>query len=147
MPVLAAYVIGLIFGTGIALSGMANPAKVLNFFDVAGSWDPSLIFVMGGALAVTFVGYRLVLKRPAPLLAQAFQVPTSRLIDGKLLGGSAVFGIGWGLSGFCPGGALPALGTGSTDVFIFVAAMLAGIAIAKTIMASRSPSAPAAGTR
>lgn len=147
MPVLAAYVIGLIFGTGIALSGMANPAKVLNFFDVAGSWDPSLIFVMGGALAVTFIGYRLVLKRPAPLLAQAFQVPTSRLIDGKLLGGSAVFGIGWGLSGFCPGGALPALGTGSTDVFIFVAAMLAGIAIAKTIMASRSPSAPAAGTR
>jgi uncharacterized membrane protein YedE/YeeE len=147
MPVLAAYIVGLIFGTGIALSGMANPAKVLNFFDIAGTWDPSLIFVMGGALAVTFVGYRLVLKRPAPMLAQVFQVPTNRTIDARLLGGAAVFGVGWGLAGFCPGGALPALGTGVTDVFIFVAAMLAGIVIAKAIMSARTPSAPAVGMR
>ena len=131
MRILTSYVIGLVFGIGISISGMANPAKVLNFFDVAGAWDPSLAFVMGGALIVTFIGYRYVLKRPAPMLSTSFQLPTRSDLDLRLIGGSAVFGIGWGIAGFCPGGALPALGTGQSDVFIFVAALLAGIAAAK----------------
>jgi uncharacterized membrane protein YedE/YeeE len=131
MKLVAAYAIGLIFGLGISISGMANPAKVVNFFDVAGSWDPSLAFVMGGALLVAFVGFRVVLRRPAPALADAFQLPTRRDLDARLLGGSAVFGIGWGIAGFCPGGALPALGTGVPEVFVFVAAASVGILAAR----------------
>jgi uncharacterized membrane protein YedE/YeeE len=127
----AAYAIGLIFGLGISISGMANPAKVLNFLDVAGSWDPSLAFVMGGALAIAFVGYRIVLKRLAPTLAPTFQVPVARDLDARLLGGSAIFGIGWGIAGFCPGGALPALGTGRPEVLIFVVAAAIGILAAR----------------
>lgn len=131
MRLIVAYLVGLVFGTGIGLSGMANPAKVLNFFDLAGGWDPSLIFVMGGALATTFIGYRLVLRRPAPVLAQGFQLPASRGIDARLLGGAALFGIGWGIAGFCPGGALPALGTGRWQAFLFVGAVIAGIYLAR----------------
>lgn len=131
MRVLVAYCIGLVFGLGIALSGMMNPAKVLNFFDVAGAWDPSLIFVMGGALAVAFIGYRLVRRRGAPLLDARFHLPTRRDLDMRLIGGSALFGVGWGIAGFCPGAALPALGTGRREVFVFVAALIAGILIAK----------------
>ena len=131
MRLIVAYVIGLVFGTGISVSGMANPAKVLNFFDISGSWDPSLIFVMGGALITTFIGYRLVFGRRAPVLADRFQLPASRSIDASLLGGAAVFGIGWGIAGFCPGGALPALGTGRWEVFVFTAAVIAGILIAR----------------
>lgn len=131
MRLIVTYLIGLIFGVGISISGMANPAKVLNFFDVAGIWDPSLAFVMGGALAVTFVGYRYVLRRPAPVLSAAFQLPTRRDLDLPLIGGSAVFGVGWGIAGFCPGGALPALGTGVTDVFLFTGALMVGIFVAK----------------
>jgi hypothetical protein len=127
------YLIGLIFGVGISVSGMANPAKVLNFFDVAGRWDPSLALVMGGALIVTFIGYRFVLRRPAPMLAQTFQLPTRRDLDLPLLGGSALFGVGWGIAGFCPGGALPALGTGRSEVVIFVAALVAGIVGARLV--------------
>ena len=134
MRLAAAYPIGLIFGIGISMSGMANPAKVLNFFDVAGSWDPSLIFVMGGALVVTFLGYRFVLQRPAPVLAPKFELPTNRNLDARLLGGSALFGVGWGIAGFCPGGALPALGTGQLEVFIFTAAVIGGILIARQLM-------------
>lgn len=135
MRMITSYLIGLIFGVGISISGMANPAKVLNFFDVAGTWDPSLAFVMGGALAVTFLGYRFVLKRPEPFLADAFHLPMRRELDLRLIGGSAVFGVGWGIAGFCPGGALPALGTGRAEVFIFVAALLAGILIANLMQA------------
>ena len=141
MRYLSLYLIGLIFGTGISVSGMANPAKVLNFFDIMGTWDPSLAFVMGGAVIVTFIGYRVVLKRPMPVMADRFHLPTASVIDARLLGGSAVFGIGWGIAGFCPGGALPALGTGSPAVFIFVAALLAGILLARGITSARTPSA------
>lgn len=130
MRLVLLYLTGLVFGTGISISGMANPAKVLNFFDIAGIWDPSLILVMGGALITTFIGYRLVFRRPAPVLGPAFQVPTSRNIDLRLVAGSAVFGIGWGIAGFCPGGALPALGTGRWEVFAFTAALIAGIFLA-----------------
>lgn len=147
MRLISTYLIGLIFGLGISLSGMANPAKVLNFFDFAGTWDPSLALVMGAALTVAFIGYRLVFRRPAPLLEPTFTVPGNNRIDARLIGGSAVFGIGWGIAGFCPGGALPALGTGRTEVFIFVAALLAGIFGAKAFQswtASRSARAAAA---
>ncbi|MBE7734568.1 YeeE/YedE family protein [Devosia faecipullorum] len=124
--------IGLIFGTGIALSGMANPAKVLNFFDIAGAWDPSLLLVMGAALVVTAIGYFFVLKRDKPVLEAKFHLPTSRKIDLPLVAGSAIFGIGWGISGFCPGGAIPALGLGEASAWAFVGSMLAGIFAART---------------
>lgn len=136
MRIVTTYLIGLIFGVGISISGMANPAKVLNFFDVAGTWDPSLAFVMGGALIVTFIGYRYVLWRPAPIFSGGFQLPSRRDLDLPLIAGSAVFGVGWGISGFCPGGALPALGTGQSEVLIFVAALLGGILAAKLLQAA-----------
>ena len=128
---LTLFAIGLIFGFGIILGGMANPAKVLNFFDIAGTWDPSLAFVMGGALAVTALGYRVALRRPAPRLADRFHLPRKTDIDAPLVWGSAAFGLGWGLAGFCPGGAIPALGTLHPDVLIFTGAMIAGILLAK----------------
>jgi len=132
MRLLSAFIVGIVFGTGIAISGMINPAKVLNFFDVAGTWDPSLIFVMGGALVTTFVGYRLVLRRDAPVIEESFQLPAARDIDARLIGGSAVFGVGWGIAGFCPGAAVPALGSGKWEVALFVAALLAGLWAART---------------
>lgn len=143
MRLISAYLIGLVFGVGIAISGMANPAKVLNFFDVAGTWDPSLIFVMGGALVVTVIGYRVVLGGRSPLLGGRFHLPSARAIDARLLGGSAVFGVGWGLSGFCPGGALPALGAGRWEVFVFTAALVAGIVLAKTVTSAGAARTPA----
>lgn len=130
--ILLAGIIGLVFGTGIAVSGMANPAKVLNFFDIAGSWDPSLALVMMGALAVTAIGYRFVLRCDKPVFDTRFHLPASRRLDPALLAGSAVFGIGWGISGFCPGGAIPALGLGEASAWIFVGAMVTGILIART---------------
>lgn len=135
MRLLSALAIGLIFGLGIAISGMINPAKVLNFFDIAGTWDPSLMFVMGGALAVTIPGYRLVLGRPGPFMAPGFQLPYTRVIDRRLVLGSATFGVGWGIAGFCPGGALPAIGTGDPSVFLFLAALVGGLLIARALQA------------
>ena len=144
MRMFVIYLIGVVFGTGIVLSGMANPAKVINFFDVAGSWDPSLAFVMGGALIVTAIGYRLVFGRERPLWEGRFNLPTARKLDARLIGGSAVFGVGWGIAGFCPGGALPAIGTGQSEVLIFVAAMLAGIFAARYLQSLSRPKAAAA---
>ena len=126
--------VGIVFGTGIAVSGMINPAKVLNFFDIAGTWDPSLAFVMGGALCVTFIGYRLVLRRTRPVYEAAFEIPTKRVIDPRLIVGSGIFGIGWGIAGFCPGGALPALGTFDPRVIVFVAALIAGMLTTRLIL-------------
>lgn len=123
---------GLVFGSGILLSGMANPAKILNFFDVAGTWDPSLAFVIGGALSVAAVGYRLVWRNATPMAADSFQIPANRRLDRRLIGGSALFGIGWGMAGFCPGGAIPALGLMRWEVFVFVVAMALGIVLART---------------
>jgi uncharacterized membrane protein YedE/YeeE len=139
MHLILVYLIGVVFGTGIVISGMANPAKVINFFDVAGSWDPSLAFVMGGALIVAAIGYRLVLGRGRPLFEGKFNLPTARNLDARLIGGSAVFGIGWGIAGFCPGGALPALGTGRVEVIAFTAAMLAGIFAARALQSLSRP--------
>ena len=128
MQIIIALVAGLLFGSGILISGMGNPAKVINFFDVFGAWDPSLAFVMAGALAVTFVGYKLAFSRQAPVTAEKFHVPTSSNIDLPLIGGSALFGIGWSVSGMCPGALLPDVGAGHVDALIFLAALLAGMA-------------------
>ena len=125
--------IGMVFGTGMALSGMSNPAKVLNFFDFAGSWDPSLALVMASALLVTALGYRFVLRRDKPIMEARFHLPTARKLDTPLLAGSAIFGVGWGISGFCPGGAIPALGLGEPSAWIFVGTMLAGIVAARSV--------------
>jgi len=134
MKLVLTYLVGLVFGLGISISGMANPAKVLNFFDIAGTWDPSLVFVMGGAVVVAGIGYQLVFRRGRPLFEPVFNVPTSRIIDTKLVAGSAVFGIGWGIAGFCPGAALPVVGTGRIDVLIFFGALVAGIYLARAMM-------------
>lgn len=143
MRLLTGFLIGLIFGTGIAVSGMINPAKVLNFFDLAqigaGTWDPSLAFVMAGALAVAIPGYRLVIGRPAPAFEDRFQLPDTRTVDRRLILGSATFGVGWGIAGFCPGGALPAIGTGDPAVFLFIAALIGGLLVARALQ-SRTPS-------
>ncbi|MCP8940619.1 YeeE/YedE family protein [Alsobacter sp. SYSU M60028] len=122
---------GLVFGAGLAISGMIDPARVLGFFDVAGAWDPTLAFVMAGALAVTIPGYRLAFARRAPVAGRTFHVPTASAIDRPLLGGAALFGVGWGLAGFCPGPAIAALATLAPKVWLFVAAMLVGMAAAK----------------
>ena len=135
LRVVSAALVGLVFGVGIVVAGMANPAKVLNFFDVFGTWDPSLLLVMGSALVVTLVGYRLVLRRAAPVFDRKFHLPTKRDLDVPLIAGSALFGIGWGISGFCPGGAIPALGSGEPSPLIFVAAMTCGILLATGIKA------------
>lgn len=124
---------GLLFGAGLAISGMVDPAKVTNFLDLAGSWDPTLAFVMGGAVAVAFAGYRIAFARGAPVLADRFELLASNRIDGRLLGGAAIFGIGWGLVGFCPGPAIASLGLGSTGVWLFVAAMLGGMFLARRV--------------
>jgi uncharacterized membrane protein YedE/YeeE len=141
MAILAQFFIGLIFGLGLVLSGMSDPAKVLNFLDLAGigsgSWDPSLAFVMAGAVTVTFVGYQWVLKRPGPLFGEKFHLPTSRELDVRIVAGPAIFGLGWGLAGFCPGPALTALGFGTRASAIFVAAMIAGMMLARWL-ANRS---------
>tara|TARA_R110000787_G_scaffold110023_5_gene218662 strand:+ start:620 stop:1066 length:447 start_codon:yes stop_codon:yes gene_type:complete len=140
--------VGMLFGTGIAMSGMANPAKVINFFDVAGTWDPSLAFVMGGAVIVTFIGYRMVLRRPRPIYEPAFDIPKNRQLDARLLVGAGIFGVGWGITGFCPGGALPVLGTLDTRVIIFVAALVAGMLITRVLLeraASRTRKGQPAG--
>lgn len=127
MTLAAAFAAGLVFGAGLLLSGMSDPGKVIGFLDVAGPWDPSLVFVMATAIAVGFFAFRLAGRRGRTFLGGALQLPTSRDIDLRLLGGSVVFGIGWGLAGFCPGPALVALGAGYVEAAVFVVAMLAGM--------------------
>lgn len=119
--------LGLLFGVGLVISGMSDPAKVLNFLDLFGTWDPSLAFVMGGGVIAAAIGYRLVLRRDAPIAAPTFQIPTRRDIDQRILIGPAIFGIGWGLGGFCPGPALTAIGLGALGTFAFVPAMIVGM--------------------
>jgi len=127
------FIAGLIFGLGLLISGIANPAKVQNFLDLAGTFDPSLIFVMLGAVVVTFVGYRLVLRLPRPLLAEKFLVPTLKEIDGRLVVGAGLFGIGWGLSGFCPGPAITSIPLLAKGTLIFVPVMIVGIGLARLL--------------
>ncbi|GAA4135407.1 DUF6691 family protein [Aminobacter aganoensis] len=125
--------LGLLFGVGLLVSGMSDPAKVLNFLDLAGTWDASLAFVMGGAVLVAFVGYRLVLARGEPIAGDRFHLPTRNDIDARILAGPALFGIGWGLGGFCPGPALTALGLGATGTLAFIPAMILGMWAARLL--------------
>lgn len=134
MSILINLAAGLLFGCGLILSGMADPAKVLNFLDLAGTWDPSLAFVMLGAISVTALGYALAQRRKAPVLEPAFDLPPTSPVDRPLIIGSAIFGLGWGLSGFCPGPALTSLILAAPGTFVFVPAMFAGMAVADVML-------------
>lgn len=127
MRILFGLISGLVFGVGLVVSGMADPAKVLNFLDIAGRWDPSLAFVMAGAVVVSFFGCRLVLKRPSPVLMDRFDIPKATAINPRLVTGAAIFGIGWGIGGFCPGPALTSLTLAAPGTLVFVPAMLTGM--------------------
>ncbi|MGZ3418570.1 MAG: DUF6691 family protein [Polyangiales bacterium] len=118
---------GAMFGTGLVIAGMTQPSKVIGFLDVLGSWDPSLAFVMIGGIAVHFILMRLVLRRPAPIFAEKFHLPTRRDLDARLIGGAALFGVGWGLGGYCPGPALVSAASGAIAPVAFVIAMTAGM--------------------
>ena len=125
--ILPGLVVGLLFGAGLALSGMINPARVLGFLDVAGAWDPTLAFVLGGALVPSTLSYILVRRMTRPIMADEFCIPQSRTIEKRLLAGAAMFGIGWGLVGLCPGPAIAALVLGKWEIWLFVAAMITGM--------------------
>ena len=135
MRSLSVLIAGALFGAGVTLSGMVNPVKVLNFMDLFGIFDPTLIFVMGAGLLITLIGYQLVFKRAKPLFDTQFFLPDTNLIDARLVGGAALFGLGWGLSGFCPGPAIASLVFGHMESFIFVAAMAAGMIAARFAVA------------
>ena len=127
MRLLTALASGALFGLGLIVSDMVNPARVLGFLDIAGTWDPTLAFVMVGALIPIAIAWRIAATRPAPVCGGAFPSPAATRIEARLLGGAVLFGVGWGLVGFCPGPALTALGTGNLEAMIFTAAMLAGM--------------------
>ena len=128
MNALSSLLCGLLFGLGLWISGMAEPAKIIGFLDMFGRWDPSLAIVMASAVAVTMLGYRFVLARPVPLLAKRFQLPAATRVDARLIVGSVLFGIGWGVGGYCPGPSLLGLSLGGAGAVAFVAAMIVGIA-------------------
>ncbi|XKE44664.1 YeeE/YedE family protein [Halomonas organivorans] len=133
MRFLMAYIAGLLFGLGLAVSGMTDPARVLGFLDILGAWDPTLMFVLGGAVVTNFFGYRLAMRRPNPLFAGAFQVPTRRDLDGRLIGGAALFGIGWGLSGYCPGPAFASVAGITAPLAAMLGAMIVGWFLARAL--------------
>ncbi|MFG1397882.1 DUF6691 family protein [Roseixanthobacter pseudopolyaromaticivorans] len=137
MTRIAALFCGMLFGAGLALAGMMDPAKVLNFLDVAGTFDPSLAFTMGAAVIVAFLGFRLVRRRAAPLIAPAFHWPTATAIDSRLIGGAAIFGLGWGLAGICPGPAIASLALANPHILAFLVPMAAGMLLANGIAARR----------
>lgn len=128
---------GLLFGFGLLLSGMADPTKVQNFLDLFGTWDPSLAFVMGGAIAVTMPGFWLVIRRDKPFFNDVFHLPSRTDLDARLITGAAIFGVGWGLGGFCPGPAMTALPLAAEGTLIFVATMLTGMAASKYVLQRR----------
>lgn len=129
MQAFAALIVGLIFGIGLIVSGMTDPSKVLGFLDLAGEWDPSLAFVMGGAIVVGTIGFALAARRRRTLLGDPIRLPTSTVIDRRLVLGGVLFGVGWGLAGYCPGPALAAIGTGALRPIVFAVSLLAGMAI------------------
>ncbi|HIF51384.1 MAG TPA: YeeE/YedE family protein [Thiotrichaceae bacterium] len=131
---LLALISGVIFGLGLCISRMADPNKVLNFLDVTGNWDPSLMLVMGGALAVTLITFRFILKQAHPVLTEKFQLPTKKDLDTRLILGATLFGIGWGMIGFCPGPAITAIGFGLTSPYIVVVMMLIGFLTHKLLL-------------
>ena len=127
------FLCGAVFGLGLAISGMLNPAKVSAFLDLAGAWDPSLAFVMGGGLAVNLLAFRMMQKRETPLLAEQFDLSKAATIDRRLLVGSALFGVGWALGGLCPGPAIAALAYGSADAVLFFVCMLVGLHVSRSL--------------
>ena len=129
MHVVTSLLAGLVFGLGLIVSGMANPAKVLGFLDLAGRWDPSLAFVMAGAIAVGLIAFAVARRRTVSFLGVEMRLPKTNKIDRRLIGGGLLFGIGWGIAGFCPGPALVALGMGETKAVVFVLAMLSGMIV------------------
>lgn len=137
MKMLVALFVGLLFGFGLSLGGMTQPAVVLGFLDIFGHWNPQLVFVMAGAAVTTGVGYRLVWRRSRPLLELTFQLPTAVHFDARLIGGSALFGIGWGIAGYCPGPALASLGAGALPVLVLVGTMIAGWGLAARLPAAK----------
>jgi len=139
LPVVGALAAGLVFGWGLIVSRMFNPAKVLAFLDLAGAWDPSLALVMAGAVPVAAVGFAIAGRRKRTLLGEPVQLPTSRVVDRRLVLGSLAFGVGWGLAGFCPGPAWVAAGTGAPRALAFLGAMLAGMAVFEWIERAREP--------
>ena len=139
MNALAAFAAGLVFGIGLILSGMTDPGKVIGFLDLAGSWDPSLALVMGGAMLVFGVGSRLVVRRGRPVLGGSFPGQPSRRIDGRLLVGAGLFGVGWGLAGFCPGPAVTNLGGLHVEALGFVLAMIVGMVSAQRLFGADGP--------
>ena len=141
MAVFTSLLAGLVFGLGLTLSGMADPAKVLGFLDLAGPWDPSLALVMVGAIAVGLVGFIVVKQRNKSFLGLDLKLPTARHVDRRLVGGGLLFGVGWGIAGFCPGPALVALGMGELKAVVFVAAMLLGMGIFE-LFEQRAPLSP-----
>jgi uncharacterized membrane protein YedE/YeeE len=148
MTRLVEFLVGLMFGWGLLLSGMADPGKVQGFLDLSGAWDPSLVFVMGGAIAVAFFAFALARRRTTTFLGGALHLPTARHIDKALVVGSLVFGAGWGLAGFCPGPAVVSLATGQPKAVLFVAAMLAGMLGYEWLERVRKPpSAPGGSER
>ena len=134
MKQLSALFCGWLFAVGLGIAGMTQPTKIIGFLDVAGAWDPSLLFVMGGAVGLGLGSFAWVLSRRSPVLEDRFLLPEKTAIDPALLGGAALFGIGWGLSGYCPGPALVSLVTGNVSVIVFVAAMLAGLGIGQWLV-------------
>lgn len=130
--------VGALFGAGLAIGGMLNPSKVAGFLDVFGQWDPSLAFVMGGGVIANFIGMRLVMRRSNPVFAEMFRLPSATGIDRNLLGGAALFGIGWGLGGLCPGPAISSLVLVPGDVLLFVVMMLAGLVAGRMLIRSRA---------
>jgi uncharacterized membrane protein YedE/YeeE len=128
------YLSGLLFGLGLTVSAMVNPAKVIGFLDLFGNWDPSLALVMGGGLAVTVPAFQLILKRDRPLLESRFFLPTSKDIDPRLVGGAVLFGVGWGIAGLCPGPALTSLVTFNSAIWLFVLAMIGGMVFHRVVL-------------
>ncbi|MGO9417975.1 DUF6691 family protein [Roseiarcus sp.] len=145
MNCVSPFLVGLLFGLGLCLSGMTNPMKVLGFLDLAGAWDPSLAFVMGGAVVVAFFAFRVAKRRGRTLSGAPLDLPTSTAIDGRLIGGSLLFGVGWGLAGLCPGPAVTDIGFLDGRAALFVVAMIAGMAVFAVLPALRAaPTAKAA---
>jgi uncharacterized membrane protein YedE/YeeE len=142
MHIVSAFIVGLVFGIGLIIAGMTNPAKVQGFLDLAGNWDPSLAFVMGGAILVALVAFRFAGKRQRSLLGEAMRLPTATHIDRRLVLGGLAFGAGWGLAGFCPGPALASLATGGVKALIFTGAMVAGMIVFEILERSRTASKP-----
>lgn len=147
MKALVAFFAGVVFAVGLAVAGMTQPSKVVGFLDFFGNWDPSLAFVMGGAVAVNAVLYRWTMRRARPLLEPDFHLPTRTDLDGRLIAGGVLFGVGWGLAGYCPGPAVTSVTTGTTGALAFVGAMLAGIGLYRLVAASGAKAASLGDSR